>query len=592
MQPDRPPPSPPPADAALLLQAVAVPLLHLDATGRVSWANEAAVNLLGLLPGEDFSANWSDPAAARRLLGGIAASADLQRTNEPSGAFRADCRPLAGAGWMLTLQPLQELHALQAASADLNDLLDLARGFGRLGVWERSVDTLQGHWDPATLQFWGMDPDHPTPDFDEATQNIVELDRAALRQQFKKSLQRAGRYSARYRLQAQDGTLRRMHSQWLVKNGGDGKPERVLGLLVDDSEPYALAQSANELESQLALAVDLGGIAVWRQDLGSGRMHYSAQGWRSLGLEPVPEGLTLEQVRALIHPQDLPRVMASAQAALRSSQPVDVEARYMHSDGKWRHHMLRRMVLRDSAGQPTAFLGVALDMSERLEERRRAEETARRLDTVTRVAGIGHWVFQTGKEFAEWSAPLRTIFGVPDDAPVPLMREWLQRHVHSDDQALVKRSLQQWSQTGGSGLELSFRALRRDGSPLQLLTHSVVEAGPEGPLLFGMVIDITERSRSERALEIAQKRAALAAHGAGLGTWEIELASGESHWDDAMWRLRGLTPAATGMSYERRLACVHPDDRDRVDKQMQELHPSGHTAEREFRVVWPDGQVR
>jgi hypothetical protein len=36
---------PAPADAAALLQALAVPLLQLDGTGHIRWANEAATAL-------------------------------------------------------------------------------------------------------------------------------------------------------------------------------------------------------------------------------------------------------------------------------------------------------------------------------------------------------------------------------------------------------------------------------------------------------------------------------------------------------------------------------------------------------------------
>ena len=580
------------SDAELLLLAVAVPLLQLDADGLVRWANEAAVQSLGLLPGEPFASVWADAAAAQGLCGTAPASAELESADAAAAAFKVHSRPLAGGGWMLTLQALSVQRAAQAVAQDQSELLDLARSFGRIGVWERNVRTLKGKWDRETWQLWGLDPQQPAPAFEDALQRIVESDRRALSAQFKQSLQRAGRYSARYRLQADDGTLRRIHSQWLVKNGSDGRPERVLGLLMNDSEAYALAQSTSELESQLALAVELGDIALWRHDLSTERLHCSLQGWRSLSMEPRPEGLSLDEVSALIHPDDLPRVLASATAALNSSHPVDVEARYRRADGSWRHQMLRRMVLRDAAGKPKAFLGVALDITERMEERRRAEAMTRRLETVTRVAGIGHWMVEAGAETAQWSLPLRTLFGIGADAPVPSMREWLQRFVHREDQGLVRQTLARWVQSGGAGVELSFRALRGDGTPLQILTHSQLEVGPDGPLLFGVVIDITERRRSEQALEHAQKRVALAAQGAGLGTWELDLVSGEAHWDAAMWRMRGLAPRATALSAEQRLACVHPEDRERVDKQMQKPQASGRTAEREFRVLWPDGQVR
>lgn len=119
----------------------------------------------------------------------------------------------------------------------LTELLDLARDFGRLGVWERNVRTLQGRWDPQVCHFWGISPDAPTPSFHEAASRLADEDRAEFEPFFLRSLQKPGRYATRYRVRGDDGIWRRIHSHWVVKSGGDGRPERVLGLMMDDSNP-------------------------------------------------------------------------------------------------------------------------------------------------------------------------------------------------------------------------------------------------------------------------------------------------------------------------------------------------------------------
>ena len=364
-----------------------------------------------------------------------------------------------------------------------------------------------------------------------------------------------------------------------------------LGVVKGDSEPYVLAATASELESQLSLAVELGGIVLWRHDLGTNRLHYNRHGWLAFGLEPCPEGLALAQVRALIHPEDLARVLASAEAALHSKQPVDVEARYRHADGSWRSQLLRRLVLRDAAGQPVAYLGVALDVTDRQQQRRRADEMGRRFEAVTRAAGIGHWILEPGQDFATWSEQLRTMVGLTPDEPVPAMRQWLDRFAHPDDLRRVKESTRRWLQSGEESLELSFRVLRADGELRQFRSHSQLETGSDGPFRFGVVIDLTERHRFERALKGAQDRVALAARAAGLGTWELDLGSGDSHWDEQMWLLRGRSPQPEPMNDAERLACLHPDDRSRADRRLRDAMEAGTTFEQEFRVIWPDGSL-
>ena len=87
-----------------------------------------------------------------------------------------------------------------------------------------------------------------------------------------------------------DGVLRQVHSQWVVKNGADGKPERVLGIVVDDTEAWRLAQSVHETNAQLGLALELAtsssSATTWRPIACTTTTRPS----RSLGMTPRRRG--------------------------------------------------------------------------------------------------------------------------------------------------------------------------------------------------------------------------------------------------------------------------------------------------------------
>ena len=213
---------------------------------------------------------------------------------------------------------------------------------------------------------------------------------------YAESTRRAGRYSQRYRVVHPDGKTRWIHSQWEVKNGPRGVPDRALGVMMDDTEAYEAARTLSDVNAQLKLAADLGKIGSWRRDLRTGRMHFSDVTFELLGMAPRPEGLAVDEVQSLIHPDDLPLVKASIEQVLATNQPVDMEARYRRADGSWRYLLSRRVVERNQAGEPIAFVGVSLDTTERVEHLRHAEELARRLDAASRAAGIGIWTTTLG----------------------------------------------------------------------------------------------------------------------------------------------------------------------------------------------------
>ncbi len=375
---------------------------------------------------------------------------------------------------------------------------------------------------------------------------------------------------------------------WLLVLQPIDAPAAAAGL----AQPAAPPPPAGVAESQLALAVDLGGIAIWRHDLATQRMHYNAQAYAVLAIPPRPEGLSIDEVRALIHPDDLPQVVASAQAALASDRPTDMEARYLRSDGSWRHVMTRRMVQRDSTGQAIAFLGVALDVTERIEQTRRANALTRRFELVTRSAGIGYWSLEPGAAHAHWSPELCDLFGVAADAQPPTQQEWFDHFVHPADRAAVKAAHAEWMRSGRVNLDLGMRIVRPDGQVRQIVGHSRRESEGEAPLIFGVIVDITEQRSAEQALRGALEQAALAARGAGLGTWEMDLQTDTNFWDEQMWVLRGLAPRPQSPSAAERVALLHPDDRVRTEQAVKQAIAAGTTLHIEFRVVWPDGRVR
>jgi PAS domain S-box-containing protein len=353
-----------------------------------------------------------------------------------------------------------------------------------------------------------------------------------------------------------------------------------------------LVAHSDGLGAQMALSIDLGQIAFWRHEFATNRMHYNDQAFEVLDIPPRPGGLSLDEVRSFIHPDDLPQVVASAEQALATGLPVDMDARYRRSDGSWRTVMTRRVLQRDAQGRAVAFVGLALDVTDRVEAQRQTDELAQRFELVTRIAGIGYWSKTLRAERATWSDALRQLFGLTDDEPVPLLTDWLVRHVHPDDRERVTDAFKDWIRSGTEYVSSEFRVLRADGEVRQVLSRSRLESPGKDPLLFGVVIDVTESRSAAQALRDATERVALAARGAGLATWELDMDTGAAFWDAQMWRLRGLTEGSATPDLDGRLLTTHPDDRALVSQVNQRGLEEEGQIESAFRVVWPDGEVR
>jgi len=353
-----------------------------------------------------------------------------------------------------------------------------------------------------------------------------------------------------------------------------------------------LAQSFNDTSEQLRLAVDLGNIAIWRQDLRTKRFHYNYRAFQVLDIPPRPEGLSLDEVRALIHPDDLPRVLAAANIALDSDVPVDMEARYRRSDGSWRHVLSRRVLRRDAQGAPLEFVGVALDVTEQVEKSRSVDDLAKRLQIATHTAGLGVFSRDPETEHGEWNAEMFRIMGRDPALGVPSREEWIETIMHPDDRAMMRIARESLLESAQGSREEQYRIVRPDGEVRWLINRArrVIDDGRKK--IYGITIDVTDRVQTEAALRSANERVALTARSVGMGTWEWDPATGLSSWDDAMYRLRGREPQPVAPTLEGRQAIAHPDDRHVVETALREAAAHGRSTSYEFRVVWPDGTVR
>lgn len=105
-------------------------------------------------------------------------------------------------------------------------------------------------------------------------------------------------------------------------------------------------------------------------------------------------------------------------------------------------------------------------------------------------------------------------------------------------------------------------------------------------------VEPTAQRQAELAWRSAASRAARAAQVIGMGTWEVDVDSGQASWDEQMWLLRKLPPRSAPLNAAERLALVHPDDRQRVSELFAKSRDSVAPVDLEFRILWPDGTVR
>jgi PAS domain S-box-containing protein len=86
--------------------------------------------------------------------------------------------------------------------------------------------------------------------------------------------------------------------------------------------------------------------------------------------------------------------------------------------------------------------------------------------------------------------------------------------------------------------------------------------------LMLMIMDISERLAAEEESLKNQSFLEKAQEVGSIGTWELDTKKNELLWTDENYRIFGL-PIGTKLTYEMFLDCIHPDDREYVDREWK-----------------------
>jgi len=79
---------------------------------------------------------------------------------------------------------------------------------------------------------------------------------------------------------------------------------------------------------------------------------------------------------------------------------------------------------------------------------------------------------------------------------------------------------------------------------------------------------------------------------AGIGSWEIEVATGGEVWSREMYQIQGLSPESSRSARDGVATCIHDEDRRRHEAWMQRLITSDDAGAIEYRIRRPDGELR
>ncbi len=394
----------------------------------------------------------------------------------------------------------------------------------------------------------------------------------------------------------------RMRLSWRAANDGDVWVVWLSSATSADTAPPCSPEPIDTTRLQLALADNLLDLAIWRIDLIADRITGNDATFTRVGLQPPARaGMSRAEWHTRIHPADLPLINKATATSIECRGVVDVAARYRLPDGSYRLQATRRVAVFDDTGRATAVLGVSWDVAKRARDERLEREAELRMTLIAESAGVGIWRGDLATGRFSCNGLLREWLSGSGEAGYSLAQaaRRLLDAVDPPDRGALRAGLFACLRSEAGIHESAFRLRCADGSTRWMTVRMRHTLQDGGSALFGVLIDVTSQHDLGQRLLDAQRRDAVARGAAGLGLWELDIATGNRVWDDETYRLFGFDPGDPRPANELRTLALHPDDKPGADRWVAgiiEAESRGEPGSREasenlFRAVHPDGSV-
>ncbi len=393
----------------------------------------------------------------------------------------------------------------------------------------------------------------------------------------------------------------------------------------------------HEQTRHFEVAQALAHLGSWNWNIASGEVEWSDELYRIFGYQPRARAITFDSFVSAVLPDDHDRVLASIDDALAGAAAHDMECRIVRPDGAVRTIHCCGEVVRDSGGQPLRMFGTALDITDRKPTEAMLGTSEERLRQALRASGTGLWEWNTETNDVVFSEEWKHQLGYEPVELADSFEAWMTR-LHPEDRDAAMAYVQDYVSHRKGDYRQEFRLRHKDGTyrwiearasfvtepdgrQIYLLgSHAditdrkrmeesvreseewyrtLVELSPSGVFVseeqavyvnhMDAVRDLAERNRAQAALRASEERLRLAMDAADLGSWDVDIRTGEAVWNRRHALMQGYTPDDGPVSIHRWKDRIHPDDFDRVMVEVELAKETQELFSVEHRTVWGDG---
>lgn len=495
-------------------------------------------------------------------------------------------------GIVVTFVDITEQKRQQKRIHEYSERIELAMRAGNMGAWDWDLAEDEIQLDETVAAFYGHDAPGSWP-LDELLERVLPDDREGLRRAIQQTLDSGADYAHEFRIVGPNRQVRWLAGRGRLLLDPSGKADRFLGVNFDITQAKQQEEALRDSEQQLLLLANSLPVLVGYVD--------RHQRYRFINDAYVREWNRSREEIVGKHVADIIGSDAYAQArphleAALAGQRQNFELVFRSEQTKkLKSNDVTYVPRFDAHGKVLGFYVLVIDMTavrESVEAVRQSEQFLRKtLDTLFAFVGIctPEGILIEANRTALQAANIR-----PEDV---LGRHFADTYWWSyspEIQQQLREAIDRAARGHASRYDVPVRVARERLITIDFQLVPMLDQDGRVTHLVPSAIDVTDQRAAVQQLRDSEERLRLASEAAGFGTYDIDLTTREVVWSKGTRIILGYAidaPTPVGLPYLPEV--IHPDDRDQVQRAMEDATAPGGSGELdiEHRIIRADDQT-
>jgi PAS domain S-box-containing protein len=252
----------------------------------------------------------------------------------------------------------------------------------KTGSWILDYKTGNTDWSDETCRIFGFPDPPPSPHYSEFLARVRPEDRESVDRALGESFKTGEPRPLEYIFVLPNGVRKNIETISQPVRDKTGTVVRLMGTVMDVTERKQAQEAIRRSEAFLAEGQRLSHTGSWGWNASTGKLTWSQEHFRILGLDPQTTNPSLDVFWERVHPDDRIGLRRAFESAIQDKRNFEREFRIVTPDWSIRHlHGVGHAVL-NKANELLEFIGSTMDIT----ERKRTEEWSQRQREASRLA--------------------------------------------------------------------------------------------------------------------------------------------------------------------------------------------------------------